>query len=78
VENGRYEPGAYIGSFIGYVPADHPRYVILVKIERPQGAYYGGVVAAPVFAALARSVMLHEDVMPSPTPAPRHPAAKAR
>jgi stage V sporulation protein D (sporulation-specific penicillin-binding protein) len=77
VENGRYEPGEYVGSFIGYVPAEAPRYAIFVKIERPRGAYYGGVVAAPIFAELARTVMLHADVMPSASPAPRlvrHPA----
>jgi cell division protein FtsI/penicillin-binding protein 2 len=71
VENGRYEPGAYVGSFIGYVPAEAPRYVILAKIERPRGAYYGGVVAAPIFAALARAAMLHADIMPAAPPAPR-------
>jgi stage V sporulation protein D (sporulation-specific penicillin-binding protein) len=71
VENGRYEPGEYVGSFIGYVPAESPRYVILVKIERPHGAYYGGVVAAPIFAELARTVMLHDNVMPSAPPGPR-------
>jgi len=68
VENGRYQPGAYVASFIGYVPAEAPRYVILVKIERPRGAYYGSVVAAPVFAQLARAVMLHDGVMPSAPP----------
>ncbi len=78
VENGRYEPGEYIGSFIGYVPAEAPRYVIFVKIERPRGAYYGGVVAAPIFATLARAVMLHVDVMPSAPPrlVPRPSGAK--
>ena len=65
VENGRYEPGEYVGSFIGYVPADRPRFVIFVKIERPRGAYYGGVVAAPVFTTLARVAMLHAGVMPA-------------
>jgi stage V sporulation protein D (sporulation-specific penicillin-binding protein) len=65
VENGRYEPGEYVGSFIGYVPADHPRFVIFVKIDRPRGAYYGGVVAAPVFTTLARVAMLHAGVMPA-------------
>jgi stage V sporulation protein D (sporulation-specific penicillin-binding protein) len=64
VENGSYQPGEYVASFVGYVPADVPRYVILVKVEKPQGAYYGSIVAAPVFAALARAVMLHADVMP--------------
>jgi stage V sporulation protein D (sporulation-specific penicillin-binding protein) len=65
VENGRYEPGEYIGSFIGYVPAETPHYVIFVKIERPRGAYYGGVVAAPIFSQLAHTVMLESNVMPS-------------
>ncbi len=68
VENGRYEPGEYVGSFIGYVPAEQPRYVIFVKIERPRGSYYGGTVAAPIFADLARTVMLHDDIMPSSPP----------
>jgi cell division protein FtsI/penicillin-binding protein 2 len=65
VENGSYQPGDYVGSFIGYVPADRPRFVIFVKIERPRGAYYGGVVAAPVFRTLARAAMLHAGVMPA-------------
>ena len=42
-----------------------PRYVIYVKVERPMGAYYGGVVAAPAFAEIARAAMLHAGVMPS-------------
>jgi cell division protein FtsI (penicillin-binding protein 3) len=65
VENGRYEPGAYVASFVGVVPAERPRYVILVKVERPRGAIYGSVVAAPVFAELARVAMLHAGVMPA-------------
>jgi cell division protein FtsI/penicillin-binding protein 2 len=81
VENGRYEPGEYVGSFIGYVPAEHPRFVILVKIDRPRGAYYGGIVAAPVFRTLARVAMLHAGIMPD-APAPARvrtaPASKGR
>ena len=70
-ENGIYEPGAYVASFIGMVPAEHPRFVIYVKIERPSGSYYGGVVAAPAFTAIARAAMLHSGVLPASTPAPR-------
>ena len=64
VEGGRYQQGAYIASFIGYVPAQHPRYVILVKIDEPRGAYYGSIVAAPVFAELARIAMVHAGIFP--------------
>ena len=80
VEDGRYKPGAYIASFVGYVPAEQPRYVILVKIDEPRGAYYGSVVAAPVFAKLARIAMLHAGVFPQPQArlVPRKHAAKPR
>lgn len=70
VQNGVYAPGQYIASFIGMVPADHPRYVILVKVTRPRGAIYGGVVAAPAFAKIASAAMLHAGVLPSTSPAP--------
>jgi uncharacterized membrane protein len=50
----------------------------LVKIERPRGAYYGAVVAAPVFADLARAVMLHDDVMPSAPPRLVRPQVPAK
>jgi cell division protein FtsI/penicillin-binding protein 2 len=76
-ENGVYASGAYVASFIGYVPAEQPRYVILVKIERPRGSYYGGAVAAPVFAELARDAMLHAGVMPTPRLVRPHVAEKS-
>lgn len=65
VINGSYVIGAYTSSFIGIVPADKPQYVILVKIDRPKGAYYGSIVAAPAFSDLARRVLWREGVMPS-------------
>ena len=77
VENGRYEPGEYVASFVGYVPAEHPRFVILVKIERPRGVYYGGTVAAPVFSHLARIAMLHAGILPTAAATTPH-AAKVR
>lgn len=39
-------------SFVGIVPADHPRFVVLVGIEAPRGGASGGQVAAPVFARI--------------------------
>jgi cell division protein FtsI (penicillin-binding protein 3) len=45
---GRYEAGAYNSTFAGFFPAQDPQLVIYVKLDRPQGEYYGGSTAAPV------------------------------
>ena len=47
-ENGAIAQGKYVASFIGFYPSIEPEYAVLVLIDEPQGAYYGGVVAAPV------------------------------
>jgi cell division protein FtsI (penicillin-binding protein 3) len=49
VVDGKYSSTAYAASFIGMVPTDHPRLVVAVLVDRPQGAIYGGAVAAPAF-----------------------------
>jgi len=64
-EGGHYSAGAYVASFVGFIPAESPRYVILVKIEKPVGAIYGSVVAAPAFAEIARIAMMHAGITPS-------------
>ncbi len=66
VVDGEYRSGYYAASFIGMVPYPKARYVIYVKVERPIGSYYGSVVAAPAFAAIAREAMLHAGVLPTP------------
>ncbi|HTU81706.1 MAG TPA: penicillin-binding protein 2 [Candidatus Acidoferrales bacterium] len=71
VVDGEYRGGYYAASFIGWVPAQHPRYVIYVKVERPIGYYYGSLVAAPAFAEIARLAMLHAGVLPNLPPSPR-------
>lgn len=53
VNSGRYSARDRISSFIGYLPADDPRYVILVVIDTPRSATYGGLVAAPAFQRIA-------------------------
>ncbi len=65
VVDGQYRAGYYAASFIGMVPYPRARYVIYVKVERPIGAYYGSIVAAPAFAEIARDAMLHAGVLPS-------------
>lgn len=52
-----YSKTKYLASFIGFVPADAPRLVILVMIDEPQKSYWGGVVAAPVFQKIARQTL---------------------
>lgn len=55
VENGSYLDGNYILSFMGFLPADDPEFVVYVAIDNPKGVtQYGGVVSAPI----ARNVML--------------------
>ncbi|MCD6362988.1 MAG: penicillin-binding protein 2 [Synergistetes bacterium] len=52
---GGYEKGKYLSLFLGYMPAENPRWVILVVIEAPSaGKYYGGEVAAPVFSKVGQ------------------------
>ena len=47
-ENGAIAQGKYIASFIGFAPYDQPQFLVYVTVDEPQGAYYGGVVAAPI------------------------------
>ena len=56
--SGGYSAHGRIASFVGIVPADQPRFVILVAIDEPKTAVYGGLVAAPVFQAIARQALL--------------------
>ncbi|HEY5611575.1 MAG TPA: penicillin-binding protein 2, partial [Thermoanaerobaculia bacterium] len=46
---GGYSNDKVVASFAGYVPADRPRLAILIVVDEPKGAQYGGVIAAPVF-----------------------------
>ncbi len=52
-------------SFIGFVPADAPRLVILALLDEPKTVVWGSEAAAPIFAAVAAPVLRHLDVPPS-------------
>ena len=62
-ENGRYV-AKYVASFVGLVPATKPRFAILVAVDEPHGAIWGGVVAAPAFAKIAQFVLQYLEVPP--------------
>jgi len=53
---GGYGKGLYLASFVGYFPADDPVYSMIVTVNKPKGAYYGGAVAMPVFRETAEKV----------------------
>ena len=65
---GGYSTSRYVASFVGVVPAKDPRLVVLVQIDEPHGAIWGGVVAAPAFAEIARSSLVELEVAPDATP----------
>ncbi|MDD3886480.1 MAG: penicillin-binding protein 2, partial [Victivallaceae bacterium] len=44
-----YAPGKYFSSFIGFVPARDPAFVMLITMDEPVGAFYASTVAAPYF-----------------------------
>jgi cell division protein FtsI (penicillin-binding protein 3) len=54
---GRYSHSRYSSSFVGFAPIKNPRVVCIVSIDEPQGKYYGGDVAAPVFAQVVAEAL---------------------
>jgi cell division protein FtsI (penicillin-binding protein 3) len=75
LENGLYAAKRYISSFAGFAPATAPRLVIAVMIDEPSaGQYYGGAVAAPVFAQVMQGALRLIGVAPDapmePVPLP--------
>lgn len=75
--NGRYSHYDHNASFVGFVPSEDPRLVMLVMIDTPrsaiingvrQRAYTGGLVAAPIFQRIAEASLRHLAVPPSVHP----------
>jgi cell division protein FtsI (penicillin-binding protein 3) len=65
-----YAGGGYVTTFVGFAPADDPKYVIAVDLERPSSDAEGGQVAAPVFADIMRYALTANGVVPSGSPRP--------
>ena len=58
---GGYAQDRYTSTFVGLFPARAPQYVVLVKLDNPIGAYYGGKVAAPVAKAVLQAAISARD-----------------
>ncbi len=69
--NGQYQPGRYYTSFIGYFPADKPKYSMIAVVDNPHqgentGSLYAGAVSAPVFKAVADRIVAYDIRMHAP------------
>jgi len=62
VEHGRYSHSKMVTSFAGFAPKDDPKMAALLVLWEPQGAFYGGIIASPVFARLAEEVLTYLGV----------------
>jgi cell division protein FtsI/penicillin-binding protein 2 len=62
--NGGYSKYKYVASFIGFAPADRPRLLVQVMVDEPQGAIYGGVVAAPAFQKILSFALPYLKIPP--------------
>ncbi len=62
--DGRYSREDTVASFVGFAPADAPRYVVLVAITRPRDNIWGEAVAAPVFSTIMRELLTHAGIPP--------------
>jgi cell division protein FtsI (penicillin-binding protein 3) len=66
---GGYSSTDHIASFVGFLPADSPRISIVVVVDEPQPIHTGGLVAAPVFQAIASEAARYLDLPATETPA---------
>ena len=64
-EGGGYAAGKYIASFVGFVPADKPKYAMLVMLDTPQGAFYGSQVSAPIFRDTLQQILVAKGIQPT-------------
>ncbi|MGH7932943.1 MAG: penicillin-binding protein [Candidatus Binataceae bacterium] len=65
---GTYFQNRLVASFVGFVPAEDPRLVILVVLYDVAHGHFGGLVAAPVFSEVASGALRHLDVIPTHPP----------
>jgi cell division protein FtsI (penicillin-binding protein 3) len=61
-EDGRYVKGQYTASFAALFPARDPQLVVIVKIDNPQGDYYGGQTAAPLTRNMLQQALASREV----------------
>ena len=63
-QNGVIAVGKYVASFVGYFPANNPKYLALVIIDEPVGQYYGSTVAAPYAKQVFEGIIKLKNIKP--------------
>lgn len=72
-ESGTYGAGR-LASFVGILPINQPRYLVLTMVDEPKSEVYGGVIAAPVFQQVMSRILAYQGMLPDPdAPAPVMP-----
>lgn len=59
---GHYDPTKTIASFVGFAPADDPKFLMLVIIDRPTSSIYGAETAAPIFFKVAKNILTYYGI----------------
>lgn len=62
---GHYDPNKTIASFVGFAPADDPKFVILVRYDEPTSSIFGAETAAPTFFEIARELLNYYKIAPT-------------
>jgi cell division protein FtsI (penicillin-binding protein 3) len=62
--SGRYSPDKYNSSFVGFAPKKNPQVAVLVILDEPKNAHYGGTVAAPAFKKIIHETLNYMNVEP--------------
>ena len=62
---GHYDPDKTIASFVGFAPADNPRFVMLVRYDQPSSSIFGSETAAPTFFEIASQLFTYFKITPS-------------
>lgn len=62
---GHYDPDKTIASFVGFAPADNPRFVMLVRFDEPSASIFGAETAAPTFFEIARQLLFYYKIGPT-------------
>lgn len=62
---GHYDSTKTIASFVGFAPADNPKFVMLVRFDEPSSSIFGSETAAPTFFNIARQLFLYYKIAPT-------------